>query len=253
MKKILSLLSLALIFSMALAGCNQNGDGDSEVAVAVVDGNVDWISPMVSFNIDGTTASVWDSQYDLHRNETFEYVFRLDGVEVPITEEALLSGGAVPATVNLSYGGAGEYLSRLVVFAYEFFDHGRPARIAAHAAAPNPADIMVLWRNPKNNHWFNLIQDGIGRTHATQGYHNDELLSLVRETPQYTFRLNSETIQDISELELFIVATARPTREDEYERSGYSLTFTIELPDIDHHFHSWELLVASGTMIIVEE
>jgi len=85
------------------------------------------------------------------------------------------------------------------------------------------------------------------------GEHHDGLLSLVRDTAQYTFRLNSETIQNISELELFIVATARPTTEGEYERSGYSLTFSIETPDIDHHFHSWELLVASGTMIIVEE
>jgi len=31
------------------------------------------------------------------------------------------------------------------------------------------------------------------------------------------------------------------------------LFFTIELPDIDHHFHSWELLAASGTMVIVED
>jgi len=241
MKKFITILALALVMSVAFVGCSQD---EPE--------SVKWISPMVSFDINGDTASVWNSQYDLHRNETFEYVFMLDGVETPITSEALLSGGAVPAAINMSYDGDGEYLARLVVFAYQFFDHGRPQRIAAHAAGINPQEILVLWQNPANGHWFNLIQDGIGRTEATMGGHHDGLLSLVRDTPQYTFRLNSETIQDISELELFIVATARPTREDEYNRSGYSLTFAIETPDIDHHFHSWELLVASGTMIVVE-
>jgi len=242
MKKIILLLALALVMSVAFVGCSQD---DPE--------SVNWISPMVSFNIAGNAASVWGSQYDLHRNETFEYVFMLDGVETPITAAALLSGGAVPANISMSYGGDGEYLARLVVFAYEFFDHGRPQRIAAHGGGINPQEILVLWQNPANGHWFNLIQDGIGRTDATMGDHHDGLLSLVRDTAQYTFRLNSETIQDISELELFIVATARPTMEDDYNRSGYSLTFAIETPDIDHHFHSWELLVASGTMIIVEE
>ena len=245
MKKLLAILLLALLASIAFVGCGSNEP------VAPADA-VNWVSPMVSFNIDGTSTSAWDSQYDLHRNETFEYVFRRDGAEVPITAEALVAGGALPATVNIAYGGTGDYLTRLVVFAYEFFDHGRPARVAAHGATPNPQEILVLWRNPENGHWFNLIQDGIGRTAATLGYHHDGLLSLVRGTAQYSFRLNSETVQNISELELFIVATAGPTREDDYERSGYSLTFAVELPDIDHHFHSWELLVSSGTMIIVE-
>jgi len=242
MKKLIAISALILAISIVLVGCNSNESS----------GSVDWISPMVSFNIDENTTSIWNSQYALHRNETFEYVFRLDGQEVAITAEALIAGGAVPATINLAYGGEGEYLSRLVVFAYEFFDHGRPVRINAHAAAPNPQEILVLWRNPANNQWFNLIQDGIGRTEATLGNHNDGLMSLIRDTPQITFRLNSETIQDISELEVFIVAPSRPTREDAYERSGYSLLFAIETPDIDHHFHGWEIIASSGTMIIVE-
>lgn len=249
MKKFVLLFVLALVMGIALVGCNQNGSDEPAAPLA----SANWVSPMLSFSIDGNTTTVWDSIYDLHRNETFEYVFRLDGEDVPITAEALISGGALPATASLSYAGEGEYLSRIVVFAYEFFDHGRPERIAAHAGGINPQEILVLWQNPENGHWFNLIQDSIGRTAATLGYNHDGLLSLVRDTPQYTFRLNSETIQNISEMELFVVATARPTREDEHERSGYSLLLAIETPDIDHHFHSWELLVASGTMIIVEE
>ncbi|MCL2396750.1 MAG: hypothetical protein FWC93_01660 [Defluviitaleaceae bacterium] len=238
MKKTTLLLALVLLAVMIFAACSRGG--------------TEWISPMVSFNIDGQRASAWSSQYDLHRNETFEYVFRLNNADVPITPAALIDGGALPATVNLSYDGEGDYLTRIVVFAYNFFDHGRPARIAAHGGEPNPQEILVLWQNPANGHWFNLIQDGIGRTAATMGEHHDDLMSLVRDTPQYTFRLNSETVQDISELDLFIVATTGPTRDDEYTRSGYSLTFAIETPDIDNHFHSWELLAASGTMVIVE-
>ena len=245
MKKLLALLALALLASIAFAGC---GSAEPEAAETI-----NWVSPMVSFSIDGDTTSIWDSQYDLHRNETFEYVFRHAGAEAAITPEALIAGGALPATISLSYGGDGEYLTRLVVFAYEFFDHGRPARIAAHGGSPNPQDILVLWWNPANGHWFNLIQDGIGRTAATMGQHHDDLLSLVRGTPQYTFRFNSETVQGISEMEVFIVANAAPTREEDYDRSGYSLLFAVELPDVDHHFHSWELLTASGTMVIVEE
>jgi len=242
MKKTVLFLILVFMISVILTGCDRSETFDP----------IDWLSPMVSFSAKENTVHVWSGQYDLHRNGTFEYVFRLDGVEVPITSQALLSGGAIPAIVELSYGGEGEYLTRIVAFAYEFFDHGRPERITAHAASPNPQEILVLWQNPENNQWFNLIQDSIGRTAATLGEHNDGLVSLVRGTPQYTFKLNSETINNISELELFIIATARPTREVEYERSGYSLTFAIETPDIDHHFHSWEILVSSGLMIIVE-
>ena len=237
MKKFISALALALTFVLLFTACSSS---------------VNWISPMVTFETERGTAHLWNSQYDLHRNETFEYVFHLNGVETAITEAALLSGGAVPATINIAYEGDSEHLTRLVVFAYEFFDHGRPQRIAAHGANPNPADIMVLWRNPDNGQWFNLIQDGIGRTAATMGAQNDGLLSLVRDTPQYTFRFNNETVEQVSELEVFIIANTRPTREDEYDRAGYSLTFTIELPDVDNHFHSWEILAARGTMMIVE-
>jgi len=109
MKKFIMPLALALVMSIAFAGCSQD---EPE--------SVNWISPMVSFNIAGNTASVWNSQYDLHRNETFEYVFLLDGVETPITAAALRSGGAVPATINMSYDGDGEYLTRLVVLHTNF-------------------------------------------------------------------------------------------------------------------------------------
>jgi len=241
MKKAVMYLATALIVAIsivAFAGCGQTEH--------------EWLSPMISFEIDNQTASLWNSRYALHRNETFEYVFHNDGIESEINREALLAGGALPATVRLAYGGDGEYLARLVVFAYNFFDHGRPARINAHAATPNPQEILVLWQNPENGFWFNLIQDGIGRTTATQGANHDNLVSLRNGNDVYTFRFNSETVEDISELELFIIATAAPTRDDDFERSGYSLSFTIELPDMDNHFHSWEILAAAGTMLTVE-
>jgi len=245
MKKLALLLALILIVGTMFTGCGTNENSEEAVA---------WISPMISFSTERNTTSVWDSQYALHRNPTYEYVFRLDGAEVAITEDALIAGGAILATVRLAYDGDGSYLTRVVAYAYTFFDHGRPSRIPAHVGGaddPNPQVILVLWQNPANGHWFNLIQDSIGRTVATMGEHHDGLMSLVRDTPQYTFRFNSETVGDISELNLFIVPTVRPTRDDEYTRSGYSLTFAIETPDIDHHFHTWEILAASGTMVIV--
>ena len=241
MKKYILLLLLAMT-GLVLVGCN-NGNEISE-----------WLSPMISIEKQSNTVALWNSRYDLHRNETFEYVFREgDSLnDIAITSELLIAGGAVPATIRVNYGGNGEHMVRLVAFAYNFFDHGRPTRINAHAATPNPQEIMVLWRNPENGHWFSLIQNGIGHA-VTLGENHNDLVSLRNGNPVYTFLLNSETVENISELEVFIVATAAPTREDEYERSGYSILFTLELPDLDNHFHSWEILAACGTMLLVGE
>jgi hypothetical protein len=182
-----------------------------------------------------------------------EYVFR-DGNfnEIAITSEALIAGGAVPASLRVLYGGDGQHLVRLVAFAYSFFDHGRPVRINAHAANPNPQDIMVLWQNPENGHWFNMIQNGIGREAITKGQHHEGLVSLRNGSDVYTFLLNSETAEALSQITVYIVAASAPTREDSYDRSGYSILFALELPDLDNHFHSWELLAACGTMLLVE-
>ena len=249
MKKTISFLLLAIAASLVFVGCNSSNDtGSSESYI------VNWLSPMISIEKDSHILPLWDSGYTLHRNETFEYVLR-EGEslsDTAITPEILLAGGAVPATLRVNYGGDGEHMIRLVAFAYSFFDHGRPTRINAHTAEPNPQEIMVLWRNPANGHWFNLIQNGIGHA-VTLGQNHNELVSLRNGNPVYTFLLNSETVENISELEVFIVATAAPTREDDFERSGYSILFTLELPDIDNHFHSWEILAACGTMLIVGE
>ena len=240
MKKWAICLMLLIAASLVIAGCNNGGA-------------VDWLSPMISIEKAGHTVALWSGEYNLHRNETFEYVFRAgEGLEyTAITPDALIAGGAVPATLRVNYGGDGQHMMRLVAFAYSFFDHGRPARLNAHAAEPNPQEILVLWRNPENGHWFNLIQNGIGHA-VTLGQHHNELVSLRHGGEVYTFLLNSETAESLSEMEVFIVATAAPTREDDYERSGYSILFTLELPDIDNHFHSWEILAACGTMLIVE-
>jgi len=242
MKKSILLLVFAIAACFALVGCNSD---DSDVA--------HWLSPMISIEKETNTVSLWSGTYNLHRNETMEYVFR-DGDDfndVAITSEALTAGGAVPATLRVAYGGNGQYLVRLVAFAYSFFDHGRPARLNAHAAEPNPQEILVLWQNPENGHWFSMIQNGVGREAITLGEHHDELVSLRHGGNVYTFLLNSETVENISEMTVYIIATAAPTREEEYDRSGYSILFTLELPDIDNHFHSWEILAACGTMFLV--
>jgi hypothetical protein len=216
---------------------------------------VNWLSPMISIEKETNTVSLWSGTYTLHRNETMEYVFR-DGEDfndIAITADALIAGGAVPATLRVAYGGDGQHLVRLVAFAYNFFDHGRPVRVNAHAAEPNPQKILVLWQNPENGHWFSMIQNGVGREAITLGQNHNELVSLRNDNPVYTFLLNSETVESLSELSVFIVATAAPTREDDYERSGYSILFTLELPDLDNHFHSWEILAACGTMFLIGE
>lgn len=244
MKKIVILLILAAVAGLVLTGCADN-DNNSDV---------EWLSPMISIEKDTNTVSLWSGTYDLHRNETMEYVFR-DGDDfndIAITSDALIAGGAVPTTLRVAYGGDDRYLVRLVAFAYSFFDHGRPTRINAHAAEPNPQEIMVLWQNPENGHWFSMIQNGVGREEITLGQHNDELVSQRHGGDVYTFLLNSETVETLSELTLYIIATTAPTREDEYDRSGYSILFTLELPDLDNHFHSWEILAACGTMFLVD-
>jgi len=214
----------------------------------------DWPAPSMSIEKDTHAVSLWDGTHQLHRNETMEYVFRADGdfVDIAITSDALLAGGAVPATLRVAYGGSGQHPVRLVAFAYEFFDHGRPVRLNAHTATPNPQDIMVLWQNPDNGHWFNMVQNGVGREAVTMGAHNDGLVSLRNGSDVYTFLLNSDTVATLDALTVYIIATAAPTRTSEYERSGYSILFTLEQPDLDNHFHGWEILAAGGTMFIVE-
>ena len=241
MKKYILVSLLAFVAGAVFVGCNGSGSSD-------------WLSPMISIEKESHYIPLWNSVYDLHRNETFELVFRQGGSlnDIAITPAALIAGGAVPATLRVAYGGENEYMVRLVAFAYSFFDHGRPARLNSHTPAPNPQEILVLWQNPVNGHWFNLIQNGVGHG-VTLGGHHNELVSLRHGGEVYTFLLNSETVAKLSEMEIFIVATAAPTREDEYDRSGYSILFTLELPDIDNHFHSWEILAARGTMFIVED
>ena len=241
-----ALLFLAIIAGVILVGCSSNDSNNND--------SINWLSPMISIENDSHIIPLWDSAYNLHRNETFELVFRQgDSLnDIAITPDALIAGGAMPATLRVAYGGDNEYMVRLVAFAYSFFDHGRPTRLTAHAAEPNPQEILVLWRNPVNGHWFNLIQNGIGHAVTLGGHHNG-LVSQRHGGDVYTFLLNSETVENISELEIFIVATAAPTREDAYDRSGYSILFTLELPDIDNHFHSWEILAAFGTMFLVGE
>jgi len=244
MKKYILVLLLAIAASIILVGCNSDSTTTAD--------STNWLSPMISIEKPTHEISLWNSTYNLHRNETFELVFRQgDSLEdVTITPEALRAGGAMPATIHVNYGGNNDYMVRLVAFAYNFFDHGRPTRINAHAAAPNPQEVMVLWQNPENGHWFNLIQNGVGHP-VTLGQQHNELVSMRNGNPVYTFLLNSETVSQIAEMDVFIVATTAPTREDDYERSGYSILFTLELPDIDNHFHSWEILAACGTMFVI--
>lgn len=243
MKKLILFLILPLMAGLVLVGCSSNNND-----------TVSWLSPAISIEKATNTVSLWSGTYNLHRNETMEYVFRADGDfnDIDITPDALIAGGAIPATMRVAYGGDGQHLVRLVAFAYNFFDHGRPTRLNAHIADPNPQEILILWQNPENRHWFNMIQNGIGREAVTLGQHHNGLVSLRNGNDVYTFLLNSETVETLSELTVYIIATSAPTREDEYERSGYSILFTLELPDIDNHFHSWEILAACGTMLLVE-
>jgi hypothetical protein len=243
-KKLALFFMLTTMASTVLAGCSgYNND------------SVNWLSPMISIEKDTYTVSLWTGSYNLFRNETMEYVFR-DGddfSDIEITSDALIAGGAIPATLRVNYGGEGQHLVRFVAFAYSFFDHGRPTRLNAHAAEPNPQEILVLWQNPENGHWFSMIQNGIGREDITLGQHHDELVSLRHGGEVYTFLLNSETAEALSELTIYIIAIAAPTQEEDYDRSGYSILFTLELPDLDNHFHSWEILAACGTMFLVGE
>jgi len=242
MKKFILVLALAILASLVLVGCSDNGTAS-------------WLSPTISLEKNTHNLPIWSGTYNLHRNETMEYVFREgdDISDITITSAALVAGGAVPATLRVAYDGDGQHLVRLVAFAYEFFDHGRPVRINAHAANPNPADIVVLWQNPENGHWFSMVQNGVGREAVTLGQHHNNLVSQRNGSDVYTFLLDSETVEAISEMTVYIIATTAPTRESDYERSGYSILFTLELPDVDNHFHSWEILAACGTMFLVGE
>ena len=212
---------------------------------------VNWISPMLSFDVESNQAYVWDGEHNFMRTGTNNVVFAGTGAPA-ITADALLAGGAVRATVNIAYEGDGEFYTRLVAFTYEFFDHARLTTRMVPVAAQN-APILVLWQNPQNGHWFSIIHDTIGSQDATGS--NMTVQSLRNPYPggqNHAIRLNRDTIADFSEIEFFIVPATRPTRDNlAYTHTGYVVTFAIETPDGDNHFHIFETLVSSSTRIFV--
>jgi len=219
--------------------------------------SVNWISPMLSIQThtqaQSTTpiTNVWDSDYELHRTTTNNFVFRKDGVESAITETALVAGGAVRTTVNFAYEGDGSYYIRFVAFAYEFFDHGR-ADVRLRPAAAHTAGIFVFWKNPANGQFFNIIQHSIGSDVSRGSTHTIPNLTNPNATvPVIT--LTSENAADFNEMELFIVALSRPTRDTDFNRSGYKITLAVEMPDWDNHFHGWEFLVSTSTGVVFTE
>ncbi|MCL2861220.1 MAG: hypothetical protein FWE22_02290 [Firmicutes bacterium] len=231
MKKIkFSVLTMVLALMMVFAvGCG---------------GNIHWLAPMLSIEAETNTASVWDSDYELIRLGTGAFVLQYDGEDVPITEEALIAGGAVRTTVYFSYNGGEDYFVRFAAFAYEFIGHARPATRLTPAQS---SSIRVLWRNPYNNQFFCIIQNTIGSLDVTNA--NYQLTSLRTGNPQSVIRLNRENASDFNQMELFVVAHCTP---DLQTRSGYVLTFAFELPDFDNHFHGFNTLVSSSTAIIFE-
>jgi hypothetical protein len=253
MKKITAVLLIAALL-IILTSCNTDCDcapqetqtptEDEPTSVPPDSLGVSWLNPVISFKSEENTVPLWNSEFALHRNQTNEYVLRdvsgASGDDIAVTADELIAGGAVRATVNIAYNGDDEYRGRLLAFAYRFFDHGRATRISAHSADPNPGVILALWQNPVNGHWFNLFQDGIGRSQATMGEPN-------------FFTLNAETVQQISELEVFIIPTDKPTRESSYYRSGYVIKFAFEIPDMDNHFHGWELIAGGSLPFVVGE
>jgi len=200
-----------------------------------------WYSPMIAVEAYGDTNSVrlWKGEFGLFRNTSFEYVLRdADGTQSVITPDALIAGGALSATVRIAYDGDSERMVRIGAFAYSFFDHGRAYPIDAHLSEPNPPDVLVLWHNPVSGQWYNLIQDPVGRTETTLG------------EPNY-FLLNRDTVEQIGELEVFVIPIAKPTRAEDHYRSGYVLKFAVELPDMDNHFHGREVWTTASIPIVV--
>jgi len=242
-KKIIAIVAILSFSLIAFVACGNDND-------------VSWISPMLSFEVDNNETTVW-SGADLVRTAVGGNPMVFDGANSDITAEALVAGGAVRSTVNIAYDGDGEFYVRLVAFAYEFSGHGR---LTTRLAQTSPS-VMVLWRNPANGHWFNIIRETVGSHEARASNHHIYSLSHGGANP--VIRLNRETVGDFSELELFIVPTIVPERiyrtpagaTDPVQDtvSGFVINFTIELPDTNNHFHIFETVATSSTRIFVEE
>ncbi|MCL2177729.1 MAG: hypothetical protein FWB72_07320 [Firmicutes bacterium] len=232
--KALIVIALSILTALSFAACS-NGGSDTV-----------WLSPMLSFNTQTNETHKWDSEYTLYRHSALgNIVFRGAGGtdDIAITPEALIAGGAVKASVGVAYGGDKHHLVRIVAFAYTFFNHDRPLRMA-HV----PQGIMVLWHNPANNQWFNLIQNSIGGAVQTGGVHNDGLVSLRNGSNQLSKIIDGNT--NLS-FDVFIVPLHAPTREDVYTRSGFVIQLALDTPDLDNHFHGYEILVSSNTAIVI--
>jgi len=233
MKKKLSIITVSMILfaSIFFTGCANT---------------VNWISPMLFFDVESNTTAVWSGEHGFERNDGLQYI-GFSGDNAPdITAEALIAGGAIRSTVNIAYDGDDSYYVRITAFVYYFFDH---ARLTTRMGNNTIDSIIVLWRNPANGHWFNIIRDTIGSHAARGGY--PHINSLSHGGAQHVIKLNRETVADFSELELFIVPISRPTRDTAYVYSGYVVNIAIELPDSNNHFHIFETIATSSTRIFV--
>ena len=222
-----------LVITLGLAACGSNL----------------WISPMLSFNLDEDTTTVWSGD-TLHRFETGNFVFGNAATNEAITEQALLDGGAIQATVNFAYEGDGTHYIRFAAFTYIYFDHGRPIQMPQATMAERGQGVIVLWRNPANNNWFNIRQNPIGSNIATGS--TAEVESLRTGNPNPVIRIDRNTTSNFSTIELFIIPISRPTRDTAFTRTGYVINFAVETPDFDNHFHGFEILASSKTAIVVD-
>jgi len=256
MKHIKKLIAITAVLAIALSVLVLAACEDT-----IVYRDINWLNPKLSFEAEQnatiitpyadeevkvSSAAIW-SGADFARTAVGGNPHEFVG-GAAITEEALIAGGALRSSLNIAYGGDDSYYVRIVAFVYEFFDH---ARLNTRLGNQTESSIMVLWQNPKNGHWFNIIRETIGSHEARASNHH--IYSRSHGGVQAVIKLDRQTVADFSELELFIVAIARPTRETAYTHAGYVVSIALELSDSNNHFHIFETMATASTRIFVTE
>jgi len=232
-------------------------------------GGTNWINPMVSVSLDDATkigaeviVGITDgtTMFDTRTTETVTNPqdvkrkaakvmtgFSLTEANTAprMTRQELITAGAVRMTTQVEYKGT-DIDIRLGASVQEFSGHDLNQNVIV-----SNNDVLVLWR-ANNGEWHN-IRGSAGRRAISQQLNSED-----------DFTLTKKSVNQIAEMEFFIVVTRSTTLLERAAAAGrnagpdsfggFVITFIVEKGDAWHnHFHRYEVLGASSTALLVEQ
>jgi hypothetical protein len=275
MKKAIAFLLIALLITALFAGCTKNEipvhtTPTSQIITEVITEyietvqEIDWLSPMLSVSVSANEASVFDGVLavidtnDFGRENRGMVVAEIPvegGATVPaqLTAADLLSMGAVKMTADFAYKGDKEYNIRFRVRVDMFQGHS----VTTYGLGAMTG-VLVLWQDA-NGTWWNIRRTGWGGEFTggtdTPGWFN----AAGEPYPVFTFDINKDTAANYEIQDFYIVfLDEAPLRKNDAgivtdETAGYVITYQVELPDDDGHFHNFLILASASNYIHIPE